>query len=109
MGEKHEQAAKRLGRDLAPIVSEELRQVERIVMQHNTSSLRSGGSSGGISEAQLDELARAVQVELVQPLQMKIKDLTKQVQVLREEALQLGRRISACSLSDMGNRNNRQC
>ena len=44
---EHERAAQRLARDLAPMVTEELRQARH----------------GGISEAQLEELTQAVELE----------------------------------------------
>merc|ERR1740121_352405 len=49
------------------------------------------------SESQLDELARAVQAEVVQPLHVRIRDLTMQVQTLREETRSLEARWQACA------------
>ncbi|CAJ1361847.1 unnamed protein product [Effrenium voratum] len=78
---EHEQAAQRLGRDLAPLVAEELQQVKHL--------MQSSGSSASISEAQLDELTRAVEVEVIHPLHARVKQLTVQVQALRAEAEEL--------------------
>lgn len=82
---EHEQAAKRLGRDIAPLVAEELRQVERAISQHQA-------NASALSDAQLDELANSVQAEVIQPLQTRIRDLTSQVRTLREEVRELERR-----------------
>jgi len=87
---EHEQAARRLGQDLAPVVAEELRQA-----QYTLSQQSSAGAAGGISEAQMDELARAVQVEVIHPLQSRIQELSEQVRSLREEANALKRRMSS--------------
>eukprot|EP00438_Fugacium_kawagutii_P017223 Skav235583 [mRNA] locus=scaffold612:204153:214945:- [translate_table: standard] len=69
---EHEQAAMRLGRDLAPVVAEELKQ------------------------AQLEDLSRAVEIEagrpgmdVIQPLHARVKELTGQA--LRGEVEQLQR------------------
>ncbi|CAE7448268.1 unnamed protein product [Symbiodinium sp. CCMP2592] len=82
---EHEQAAERLGRDLAPLIAEELRQVRHLVQS-------SSGGSSTMQEAELEELVRAVEMEVVQPLHARVKELTAQVQALREEAVELQRR-----------------
>lgn len=88
---EHELAGQRLGRDLAPVVAEELRHVESIIAQHRPPA--SAGDS--LTESQLDELAHAVQAEVVQPLHARIQDLTMQVQALREESRRLEERWQA--------------
>lgn len=82
---EHEQAAQRLGRDLAPLVADELKQV-RHLMQTSSSQ------SGSLSEAQLDELTSSIEVEVIEPLHARVKELTVQVKALRAEAEQLQRR-----------------
>eukprot|EP00411_Alexandrium_monilatum_P075756 CAMPEP_0175488958 /NCGR_PEP_ID=MMETSP0096-20121207/505_1 /TAXON_ID=311494 /ORGANISM="Alexandrium monilatum, Strain CCMP3105" /LENGTH=674 /DNA_ID=CAMNT_0016790847 /DNA_START=22 /DNA_END=2047 /DNA_ORIENTATION=+ len=91
---EHEQAGQRLCRELAPVVAEELQQVERIISQQRVGA---AASSSSLSESQLDELARAVQTEVVQPLHARIQDLTAQVQALRAESRRLEERWQACS------------
>jgi len=96
IAQEHELAAQRLGQDLAPVVREELKQVERILAQSRASAGPSGSAlHGGCSEAQLDELARSVQVEVVQPLHEQIKSLSQQVRTLREELRRLKQRWTA--------------
>lgn len=82
---EHEQAALRLGRDLAPVVVEELKQVKDLL----TSS--SSGRPGSLSEAELEDLSRAVEAEVIQPLHARVKELTSQVKALRLEVEQLQR------------------
>lgn len=82
---EHEHAAERLGRDLAPLIAEELRQVRHLVQS-------SSGGSSAMQEAELEELMRAVETEVIQPLHARVKELTAQVQALREEAVELQRR-----------------
>merc|ERR1712217_21402 len=69
---EHEQAAKRLGRELGPVVADELRQVSRVVEQYRNAS---GSAVTSISDAQLDELARTVEVEVIRPMHARIQDL----------------------------------
>eukprot|EP00930_Biecheleria_cincta_P072038 TRINITY_DN59482_c0_g1_i1.p1 TRINITY_DN59482_c0_g1~~TRINITY_DN59482_c0_g1_i1.p1 ORF type:complete len:1184 (+),score=275.61 TRINITY_DN59482_c0_g1_i1:23-3553(+) len=91
---EHERAAQQLGRDLGPVLADELKQVERIISQHR--AVASGAPpTSSISEAQLDELARAVETEVVQPLQARITELTSQVQALRAEAQELEKRFAS--------------
>lgn len=45
-----------------------------------------------MQEAELEELMRAVETEVIQPLHARVKELTAQVQALREEAVELQRR-----------------
>jgi len=92
---EHEQAAKSLGRELGPVVAEELRQVSRVVDQRRNAT---GGTATAISDAQFDELARTVEIEVVQPLHARIQDLSAQVRRLQEEARQLERRWSQCNM-----------
>ncbi|CAL1134506.1 unnamed protein product [Cladocopium goreaui] len=82
---EHEQAALRLGRDLAPVVAEELKEVKDL--------LQTSGSSGSrsLSEAELEDLSRQVEVEVIQPLHARVKELTSQVKALRVEVEQLQR------------------
>ncbi|CAK9057368.1 unnamed protein product, partial [Durusdinium trenchii] len=89
---EHEQAAQRLGRDLAPLVADELKQV-RHLMQTSSSQ------SGSLSEAQLDELTSSIEVEVIEPLHARVKELTVQVKALRAEAEQLQRRSEGHSYS----------
>jgi hypothetical protein len=91
---EHEQVAKRLAADIAPVVAEELAQVERSLAATQASS---GTAAATLSEAQLDGLASAMQEEIVQPLQARIQDLSSQVRTLREEARELERRYTALS------------
>ncbi|CAE7538037.1 unnamed protein product [Symbiodinium natans] len=84
---EHEQVAERLGRDLAPLIADELKQVRHLVQS-------SSGGSGAMQEAQLDELMRAVETEVIQPLHARVKELTAQVQALRVEAAELQRRCA---------------
>jgi len=95
---EHERAAKRLGADLAPIVAEELRQVQRAMTQlHDRSEPTiNGGAAADFTEASLDEVVRTVQAEVITPLHARVKELTQQVQSLREEARRLDRRCNAC-------------
>jgi len=90
---EQEQAAQRLAQDLGPVVAEELKQVERIIQQRSSMP-----TASGIPEAQLDELAKAVETEVVQPLKSRIKDLTAQVQALRQDALALEKRCAASAV-----------
>lgn len=83
---EHEQAALRLGRDLAPVVAEELKQVKHLLQTSGSS-----GSPGSLSEAELEDLSRAVEVEVIQPLHARVKELTTQVKALRVEVEQLQR------------------
>lgn len=93
---EHEQAAKRLGRDLAPVVTEELRQVGRILARQEAASQPT--ASEALSDTQVEEMARAVQAEVVEPLHARIRDLSAQVSALREEASRLERRCEECRL-----------
>merc|ERR1719456_609020 len=61
-------------------------------------------SDGGLSESQLDELARCMQAEVVTPLHARIRELTSQVQTLREEASQLERRWRNLDLAGQASR-----
>merc|ERR1712150_396820 len=72
------------------------KQVERILAQDRAPAGPSGNAlHGGCSEAQLDQLARSVQVEVVQPLHEQIKSLSRQVRTLREELRRLKQRWTA--------------
>jgi len=92
IAQEHEHTAKRLGQQLAPVVSEELRLVGKAAER------RRGEIPGGaeaFTESQLDELARAVQAEIVEPLHARVRDLTAQVAQLREDARHLEQRCEA--------------
>jgi len=77
---EHQKAALHLGRDLAPVVAEELKQVKHLIIS---------GSQSSNSQAQLDEFAQAVNVEVLQPLHSRVRELTAQVKALRAEVEQL--------------------
>lgn len=103
IAEQHEQASKRLGRDLAPIIAKELRDAERLMAQRCAESGGGNqGGQGGLVESQLDELAQCMQTEVVAPLHTRIRELTAQVQHLREEASQLERRWRNLDLAGRG-------
>jgi len=101
---EHTQAAKRLGQDLAPVVQEELKQVAIVVAQHRSAAAAEGGAAASaapaLSEAQLDELARAVRAEVVQPLHARIRDLTAQVKRLHTEIRELEQRWRAANATN---------
>jgi len=90
---EHEQAAQQLGREVVPVVADELRRAEGVLEKQL--SARSAASAA-LTDEQLDELARAVQSEVVQPLQARIHELTGQVRALKQEALRLEERWNAC-------------
>merc|ERR1719506_2962736 len=93
IAEQHEQAAKHLGRDLAPVIAKELQDAERLMMQRVGGDRGTNQSNeGGLAEAQVEELATCMQKEVVAPLHQKIRELSAQVQTLGEEAAQLERR-----------------
>lgn len=99
---EHEQAAQRLARDIGPVVAQELRDVERILARRSAEAGSAAGGADGISEEQVDELLQSVHTEVIAPLQGRIRDLTAQVRMLREDAKDLERRWSACQLGSGG-------
>eukprot|EP00913_Durusdinium_trenchii_P030028 g28140.t1 len=74
--------------DLGPLIG--LRVTEMLSLKQVRHLMQTSSSS--LSEAQLDELTSSIEVEVIEPLHARVKELTVQVKALRAEAEQLQRR-----------------
>eukprot|EP00927_Polykrikos_kofoidii_P053924 TRINITY_DN48440_c0_g1_i1.p1 TRINITY_DN48440_c0_g1~~TRINITY_DN48440_c0_g1_i1.p1 ORF type:complete len:1090 (+),score=154.97 TRINITY_DN48440_c0_g1_i1:44-3271(+) len=95
IAEEQEEAAKRLGKEIAPAVAVEMAEVEKVVARFRGSASALSPSATAAAE---DEMVRQLEKDFVMPLVARVQDLTSQVQALRQEARELERRwTSACS------------
>jgi len=94
---EHEEAAKRLGEELAPVVQEELQRAqEMLALAHKR---HAGAATNHLTDQQLSALAKAMNAEVVQPLQTRIRDLTAQVKELQAKAKALESKWAASRAS----------
>mmetsp|Transcript_67358 Transcript_67358/g.161500 ORF Transcript_67358/g.161500 Transcript_67358/m.161500 type:complete len:1088 (+) Transcript_67358:96-3359(+) len=93
IAKEQEESMKSAAKAVAAAVSQELQDVDRLVAQ------RAGAAQGGVSEAQLDELASAVQAEVILPLQTQVAELRAEVQQLQASARQMEQRWREASLA----------